>query len=194
VVVFQFLFFLTIGTGLHAYYHGASFPSGDVIFPRFIVEVMPSGLSGLLVAATLAATMGTLSSSLNSLAAVTTYDLYLPLSGRSREDPGLTKVGKRLTLAWSVVMIGGALLFRDEKTPAVALAISIASFTYGPLLGAFLLAIWDRRARERDAVIAMVLGLCAMAAIIPLGHVAWTWFVPLGTLLTFLSGGILARL
>lgn len=194
LVLFQFLLFLTIGTGLRAYYHGASFSSGDVIFPRFIVEAMPSGLSGLLVAATLAATMGTLSSSLNSLAAVTTYDVYLPLSGRSPEDPGLMKVGKRLTLAWAVVMIGGALLFRDERTPAVALALSIASFTYGALLGAFGLALFDRRARQRDAVIGMAIGLVAMAAIVPLAHVAWTWFVPLGTGLTFLAGGVSARL
>ena len=87
VVFVQFALFLTVGIGLWAFYGGGKFPSPDAIFPTFIFERMPHGLIGLLVAAILAATMSTHSGAINSLAASTTHDIYLPLTGRSPDDP-----------------------------------------------------------------------------------------------------------
>src|SRR5436190_23289530 len=135
-VIIQFALFLVVGIGLWAFYGSRQFPTTDAIFPTFIIEQMPHGLVGLLLAAILAATMSTHSGAINSLAAASTHDIYLPITGRAHDDPRTLKVGKLFALAWGVVLTGGALLFpEDQKTPVVVIAISIASFTYGGLLG-----------------------------------------------------------
>src|SRR5690606_28443020 len=98
VAVFvQFALFLLIGAGLHAFYQGQSFDTPDAIFPRFIVDHLPPGVSGLIVAGVLAAAMSTVSSSLNSLASATTHDLYAPLAGRTGDEAHLMRVGRRFT-------------------------------------------------------------------------------------------------
>ncbi len=205
VVFAQFTMFLIIGVGLYAYYQGEGFPRPDAIFPRFIVEVMPPGLTGIVIAAILAAAMSTISSSINSLAAASVHDLYLPLTGKRADDPGLLRTSKRFTLFWAAVLIGGALLYSDEGTPVVTIALSIASFTYGGLLGAFFLGIFVRRAKQRDALLGMTVGISVMSVVVfatqlstwfptvepvlaPVRGVAWPWFVLIGTSLTFATG------
>ena len=204
-VIFQFAVFLMIGVGLWAFYDGAPFATPDEIFPRFIVEVMPAGLTGLVVAAILAAAMSTTSSSLNSLAAATTHDLYLPISGRSPDDPRNLRTAKLFTLAWAIVLLGGAMLYRSEGTPVVTVALSIASFTYGGLLGAFFLGLFWARARQRDVITGMCIGIAVMSVIVfagplsaafpgaadalaPLGRIAWPWYVLIGTSITMAVG------
>ncbi|HEY9515595.1 MAG TPA: sodium:solute symporter [Gemmatimonadaceae bacterium] len=206
-VIFQFLLFLMIGVGLYAYYQAQSFASPDAIFPTFIVDVMPPGLTGLVVAAILAAAMSTVSGSLNSLSAATTHDLYLPLTGRHADDPSVLRTGKLFTLLWAIVLIGGALLYNQEGTPVVIVALSIASFTYGGLLGGFGLALLWRRAIQRDAITGMSVGIAAMTFVVfakplaaaypslattlgPLAKVAWPWYVLIGTVITITAGVI----
>lgn len=201
----QFSLFLFIGMGLFSYYNARAFPKPDEIFPTFIIEVMPPGMTGLVVAAILAAAMSTVSGSLNSLSAATTHDIYVPLTGRTTEDPAVYRAGKLFTLLWAVVLIGGALLYKNQGTPVVVVALSVASFTYGGLLGAFALGIGWRRAVQRDAILGMIVGIAAMTLVVfakplaaaypslagglaPLGQVAWPWYVLIGTSITFLTG------
>ncbi len=210
VVLAQFALFLFIGVGLYAFYAGAEFPRPDAIFPRFIVEVMPPGLTGIVIAAVLAAAMSTISSSINSLAAATVHDLYLPITGRTPDEATLLRTSKRFTLFWAAVLVGGALMYRDEGTPVVTIALSIASFTYGGLLGAFFLGMVVRRARQRDAILGMAVGITVMSVVVfatqlsgwfpviapllaPVRGVAWPWFVLIGTSLTFATGLLASR-
>jgi SSS family solute:Na+ symporter len=205
VVLAQFGMFLLIGTGLHAFYKGEAFARPDAIFPRFIVEVMPPGLTGLVIAAILAAAMSTVSGALNSLAAATLHDLYLPLTGKKPDDPGVLRIGKAFTLMWAAILIGGAMLYRNEGTPVVTIALSIASFTYGGLLGAFFLAMLVPRAVQRDAITGMAVGIGTMSVVVfakalsgwfpdmaptlaPFARIAWPWYVLIGTSLTFVTG------
>lgn len=159
------------------------------------------GFIGLLVAAILAATMSAHSGAINSLAAATLHDIYLPITGRSADDPRSLKVAKGFTLLWGVVLLIAALLYRQQGTPVVVVALSIASFTYGALLGGFSLGILWRRARQRDAITGMAVGIVAMAFVVfakplavilpalePLSHVAWPWFVLIGTTVTVVTG------
>ncbi len=201
----QFTLFLFIGLGLWAYYRGRAFAATDAIFPSFIVDHMPAGLVGLIVAAIVAATMSTHSGAINSLAAATTHDLYLPLTGRRADDPGTLRAGKLFALAWGVALTAGALLFRDNGTPVVVVALGIASFTYGGLLGGFFLGVFWPRAVQRDALLGMSVGIAAMAFIVfakqigavvpslaqplaPFARIAWPWFVLIGTALTLTTG------
>jgi SSS family transporter len=206
VVIAQFALFLLIGVGLWRFYGGQEFPSADAIFPKFIVEVMPPGLTGLVIAAILAAAMSTVSGALNSLAAATTHDIYLPLTGRRADDPGLLRTSKLFTLAWAAVLIGGAMLYpNDPKRPVVVVALQVASFTYGGLLGAFFLAILWRRAVQRDAITGMLVGISTMTFIVfakqlsgwvpslapslaPFARIAWPWYVLIGTSITLATG------
>lgn len=205
VVLGQFAMFLLIGTGLFAYYKGETFARPDAIFPRFIVEVMPPGLTGLVIAAILAAAMSTVSGALNSLASATLHDLYLPLTKKQADDPDVLKISKSFTLLWAAILIGGAMLYRNEGTPVVTIALSIASFTYGGLLGAFFLAILVSRARQRDAMTGMIVGIGTMSFVVfakalggwfpalaptlaPFARIAWPWYVLIGTSLTFVTG------
>ncbi|MGH7507481.1 MAG: sodium:solute symporter, partial [Longimicrobiales bacterium] len=172
VVIAQFLLFLFVGAALFAYYGGRTFQelgltAADEIFPLFIVEGLPPGLSGLIVAGILAAMMSTVASSLNSLASATTHDLYAPLAHREGDDEHLMRMGKRFTLLWGVILIGGATLFVfvQQGQPIVVIALQIASFTYGGLLGGFLLGIVSRRAEQRDAITGMAAAIVLMAVL-----------------------------
>lgn len=196
--------FLTVGIGLWKYYPGTT-AAPDTIFPTFIFERMPHGLIGLLVASILAATMSTHSGAINSLAATTTHDIYLPLTGRAASDRATFRAGRLFALAWGVVLTFGALLFPEGRTPVVVIALSIASFTQGALLGAFVLGLFVTRARQRDAIVGMAIGITVMAFIVfakplsaaypslgvalgPFANVAWPWYVLIGTTITVSAG------
>jgi SSS family transporter len=204
-VILQFALFLFIGLGLYAFYEGRVFPRPDEIFPTFIIEAMPPGLTGLVIAAILAAAMSTVSSSLNSLSAATTHDIFLPLTGRDPADPVVFRMARLFTLLWAAALIGAALLYPAQGTPVVVVALSIASFTYGGLLGGFLLGMGSPRALQRDAVLGMAVGILVMSIIVfarPLsaaypslagslagvGRIAWPWYVLIGTTITFVVG------
>jgi SSS family transporter len=206
-VIIQFTLFLMVGIGLWVFYVGQQFPTTDAIFPKFIIEQMPHGLIGLLLAAILAATMSTHSGAINSLAAAATHDIYLPLTGRKADDPRTLKVGKIFALIWGIVLTGGALLFPQKQgTPVVEVALSIASFTYGALLGAFFLGIFWKRARQRDAIVGMSVGITVMVFVVfakrlvavfpflaPLVGIAFPWYVLIGVTIT-VGTGVLSSL
>lgn len=203
IVIFQFALFLLVGVALWVFYQGRTFAAADEVFPRFIIEHMPPGITGLVVAGLLAAAMSTVGSSLNSLASATTHDLYAPLAGRTNDDEHLMRVGKRFTLLWAVLLIGGALLFQlvQQGTPVVVLALQIASFTYGGLLGGFLLAVLSSRADTRDALTAMSVTIVVMAALWAAQQFGWIprlvdtlWFALIGSLLTLAVGMLSSRL
>lgn len=199
-VIGQFLLFLLVGTAL--FLAGADRPdlAADAIYPTFAVERLPAGLGGLVVASILAAAMSTIASSLNSLASATTHDFYAPLTGR-REATELLRAGRMFTLVWAAILVGGAMLFQTQDRSVVVLALSIASLTYGGLLGTYLLGGWWPRARQVDVMIALSASVVLMSpvvlgAVIPgfplhwLKGLAWPWYVPLGTGVTVLVGMI----
>lgn len=197
VVMVQFAIFLFVGLGLWAYYGGRAFDRGDEIFARFVVEVLPSGLTGLLIAGVFASAMSSLSSSINSLASATAYDFWAPLAGAEGDDARVLRAGKVFTLLWAALLIGGAVLFipLSEGTTAVELALALASMVYGGLLGAFILAVRSTRADQRSTILGMVLGIGTVVAIwlFARSAVAWPWFVPIGTAVTVVVGWGLGR-
>jgi len=197
-IIGQFALFLLVGTSL--WLAGADQPGmrSDAIYPTFIVNHLPAGLAGLAVGGILAAAMSSHASAVNSLASASTHDFYAPLTGR--HDPAqLLRVGRWLTLVWTVILVAGAIAFRDQNTPVVQLALSIASLTYGSLLGTYILGGAWPRARQVDVIIALIVSIVVMSpvvlgAVVPnfplhwLPGLAWPWYVPLGTAITVLVG------
>ncbi len=199
-IIIQIGLFLLVGTSL--WLAGADQPGmrSDAIYPTFIITQLPAGLAGLVVAGILAAAMSSHASAVNSLASASTHDFYAPLTGR-QEPVHLLWVGRWLTLFWTAVLVTGAMAFRDQNTPVVQLALSVASVTYGGLLGTYILGGLWRRARQRDVIVAIVTSVVIMTpivlgAVIPqfpqrwhwLPGLAWPWYVPLGTGITVCVG------
>lgn len=194
IVLAQFIGFLFIGVLLFAFYQpftdpayataaSTAFPftGGDRVFPDFITKHMPSGLAGLVVAAIFAAAM---SSSLNSIAATAVNDLYKPFRP-ARDDKHYLKVSHVLTLVWGVVQIGVALVVRNQPGSALSMALSIASLINGPILGVFLVGTLLKRVSQAPALIGMLVSLASMLYVFLGTKIAWTWYVLLGSAITF---------
>ncbi|HEX7177030.1 MAG TPA: hypothetical protein VF240_17360, partial [Pyrinomonadaceae bacterium] len=161
----------------------ASFPftGGDRVFPDFITRHLPSGLSGLVVAAIFAAA---LSSSLNAIAATAVNDLYRPFRPR-RDDRHYLRVSHWLTLLWGVAQILIALLFMQTTRSALDQALSVASLFNGPVLGVFLVGAFLRRVGEPPALVGMITSMTVMLYIRFWTPIAWTWYVLIGSAITF---------
>jgi Na+/proline symporter len=205
VVILQFLLFLLVGTAIWSAGLAPDELAADAIFPRFIIEHLPVGIAGLVVAGILAAAMSTIASSINALASSITHDIYAGWTGR-RDPAHLYRIGRAFSAGWGLALIGGALLFESyasgNDTPVVVLALSIASITYGALLGTYLLAARWPRATGRDVVGAVAVTVAVMLVVVfarqlavggvdwlgPVGRLAWPWYVPLGTTLAFFTG------
>ncbi len=198
IVMVQFAIFLFVGLLLHAYYGGASLADlgvlkADEIFPKFIIERMPTGLSGLIIAGLLAAAMSTLSGSVNSLAFVTLADIYLPRARAPVSAERQVALSRRFTLLWSAVLVGVAIFFIYAGSKVlVEIALGVASFTYGGLLGLFLLGRLSSRVTGDEAIAAFFTGIGAMILVVQWGAVGWTWFTLVGGSVTIATGLLLA--
>ncbi|SDF25891.1 sodium:solute symporter family transporter [Terriglobus roseus] len=210
VVFLQFTLFLVIGAGLYVFYgqhpallivHGS-----DRLFPAFIVQQMPTGVAGLLIAAILAAAMSNLSAALNSLSSTTIVDFYMKLNPNA-SDTKRNLLSRTATLLWAVVLVAIAIysVKVGGKGHVVEMGLSIASVAYGALLGVFLLGTLTRYATQFGATVGMIAGFAFNLAlylpkILPvppihiggfsLSDIAFTWYVLLGSVVTFVVGSL----
>ena len=129
-VLIQFLIFLFAGSLIWSLFGGVEMVK-DREFSTYIVNHLPVGVKGILLAGVLSAAMSTLSSSINSLSSSTIADWF----GKSTD----LKLARKISLFWAIVLIGMALVFDEGNTSIVVLGLTIASYTYGGLLGLFLL-------------------------------------------------------
>jgi len=188
-VFFQFALFLIVGVMLWAYYRvpSASFGRADRIYPTFIVSRMPHGISGLLIAAILAAAMSNLSAALNSLSSSLIMDFYVRFRPLAEERTKM-RLSRVATLFWALLLFALAVLSLNKVGRVVEVGLQIASIAYGALLGVFLLGVLTRRANQRGAMVGMVFGF-GVEIYLWLGtRVPWTWWVMIGTCVTFAIG------
>src|SRR6202166_2461238 len=188
-VLFQFALFLTVGIMLWAYYRvpSAVFGKPDRIYPTFIVTRMPHGISGLLIAAILAAAMSNLSAALNSLSSSAIMDFYARLRPLADEKTKM-RLSRLATLAWALVLFGLAVIALHKVGRVVEVGLQIASVAYGALLGVFLLGVLTKRANQRGAMVGMLCGFAMELYLWRWSHVAFTWWVAIGTCVTFAIG------
>lgn len=206
IVFFQFALFLIVGMGLWSFYDGQSTQAlglgvPDELFPTFIVDELPAGLSGLLLAGILAAAMSTLSSSLSALSSSTMTDLVVRAARSGLSDARALAMSRGVTVLWGLVFIAFGCLFVGTDNPVIELGLSVASITYGGLLGAFFLGIFVRRARQLDAMVGFVVAVAVMAYlfvyqqfVIAEGEVivGFTWFTAIGVVITMGIGTVLS--
>ena len=189
-VLFQFSLFLLIGAMLFVYYREfppvRAFTRSDTVFPTFVVTHMPRGISGLLIAGILAAAMSNLSAALNSLSSTSIVDFYLRMRPQSTERRRL-QLSRASMAAWAAVLFVLALVARHGGR-VIEVGLSIASVAYGALLGVFLLGVLTRFATERGAMAGMACGLALNLYLWLFTGVSFTWYVVLGSAMTFAVG------
>lgn len=199
VVLGQFIGFLFIGVLLFAFYQpfnspeyaqigaagsklAATFPfaGGDQVFPDFITKHMPTGLSGLVVAAIFAAA---LSSSLNSIAATAVNDLYKPFA-KGKDDKHFLRIASILTVIVGIVQIAVAIAVKDAGQSALSQALAVAGLINGPILGVFLVGTFIKKANQTAALAGMVVSIGVMFYVFKFTPIAFPWYPVIGSLTT----------
>jgi SSS family transporter len=215
VVILQFALFLVIGLFLYSFYEAQppealGLTTNDEIFAKFIVEQLPAGISGLIIAALFAAAMSSLSSSLNSLASSTTFDLLKPLSKKVMTPFQELKMSKLLTFIWGIVLTGSAVIFAvlqlkaGERPTVVELGLGIASYTYGGLLGAFALGMLFDIPNAKDALIGFFAGMISLLFMVngPVQNIlpgdgliiAWPLYTLFGSIIVIVMGVLSSKI
>ncbi|MEU3415207.1 sodium:solute symporter [Streptomyces sp. NPDC006658] len=207
-VTLQFAAFSLVGALLWSYNQGRTFRelglgSSDNLYPDFILHGLPVVVSGLLVAGILGAAMGSLSSALNSMSNSTVADIIHSFFRSVPTEEFLLRLARLTTLVWAALMALFACAFSTSTGNVYLTGLTIAGYTYGALLGAFLLGRLVRRARETDAVVAFLVTVGVMTYLvrgvkIDVGAggttvptaIAAQWLVPLGVAVTLAVGGL----
>ncbi len=204
------LAFLSVGILLFVYYSRVGKPSipDNEIFAYFIVHSMPVGVRGLIIAGVLATMMGSTSAALNALATSFTTDFYLPYLKPKATDKDSIAAARRATFFFGILMIGVGTMaaysvLLNPSLTIIPIAIGILGYTYGGLLGIFLLGmLTTTRGHDKTNVIAMFLGMTSvlflgkveLPGIINFGHfmpswwpeIAWPWYVFMGSMVTII--------
>jgi len=197
VIFFQFGLFLFIGLLLFVHYsdvHSTAPKPAESLYPSFVWNNLPVGLAGLVIAAILAAGMSNLSAALNALASTTVMDFYKPIAARrnpNQSEAHYLGMAKRATVGWAAILFLIGLIARHWGSVLEA-GLTIASILYGSLLGVFLLGLLTERVQEKSAMAAMIVGLLLMIAVKQWTHIAFTWYVLIGTTATFLTGCVVS--
>jgi SSS family transporter len=189
VIFIQFSLFLTIGVMLWVYQDGKVFPREELdrLYPTFIWNALPPVIAGLAMAAIIAAAMANLSAALNSLASATVVDFYQPMTHSRRSPAHYLSVSRYATIFWAGVLalIG---LVASQWGSVLESGLSIASVTLGILLGVFLLGILTKRAGENAAIAGVIAGTATMLFVKFGTAIPFTWWVLIGSSVTFFVG------
>lgn len=204
------LAFLSVGILLYVYYSHIGAPAipDNEIFAHFIVNNMPVGLRGLIIAGVLATMMGSTSAALNALATSFTTDFYIPYINPSANDRASVRAARIATFVFGLLMIGVGTMaaysvLLNPRLTIIPIAIGILGYTYGGLLGIFLVGmLTTTRGNDKTNVVAMLLGMTSvlfigkveLPGIINFGHfmpawwpeVAWPWYVFIGSMATII--------
>ncbi|MEK7725212.1 MAG: sodium:solute symporter [Acidobacteriota bacterium] len=186
-----------------------SFNDVNYVFPNFVLQNMPIGVIGLIIAAIFAAAMSTISAELNALATATTIDFYKRLFNQNGEDKEYLLVGKISTFGWGIYGCIVA-LFSVQLGSLIEVINRFGSFFYGSLLGVFALAFLFPISRSRGAFFGILCGILSIAFIHNFeaianffgseamlnqkGYfkVAFLWYNVIGCFVTIISGYLIS--
>ncbi len=133
----------------------------NYIFPYFILEHIPIGLVGLIVAGIFAAAMSSIDSELNALTTVSIVDWYKRLDGDKHEEAHYLKYSRGVTLFWGLMATGTALVLGETKS-IIELINQIGSYFYGSILGVFILMLWVKKANGTGALTGLAAGMLSV--------------------------------
>jgi SSS family transporter len=159
----------------------------NYVFPTFILQNMPMGVIGLIIAAIFAAAMSSISAELNALATATTIDFYHRLYKPDATDAHYVAVGRITTFIWGIFACIVA-VFATNLGSLIEVVNKFGSFFYGSLLGVFVLAFVVRRARARGAFFGLLFGIASVWIASRFTDIEFLWFNVIGCLVTVIAG------
>ena len=164
----------------------------DWLMPVFILNYLPHGLIGLLVVAILAAAMSSLSSAINSLAAVSLED-YFKLKGKQDKPEGYLRSAKFAGLIWGVVILLLSLNAGDIAPTVIEAVNKVGSVFFGPVLAVFLLGILTKKVGTTQVNLGLLCGVSTnLTFAFFIDDVFWFWWNVTGFLGTVLPAVILS--
>ncbi|MGQ0541616.1 MAG: sodium:solute symporter [Blastocatellia bacterium] len=164
-----------------------TFNDVNYVFPTFVVQNMPMGVIGLLIAAIFAAAMSSISAELNALATATTIDFYRRLIKPDATDAHFVAVGRISTFIWGIFACIVA-IFATNLGSLIEVVNKFGSFFYGSLLGVFVLAFVVKRARARGAFFGLLFGITSVWIASFYTNIEFLWFNVIGCLVTVIAG------
>ncbi len=165
-----------------------SFNDVNYVFPVFVLQNMPAGLVGLIVAAILAAAMSSVAAELNSLSTATTIDFYARHVNPQGTDRELLRFARLSTFIWGLFSCVVA-TFVTNLGSLIEVVNTFGSFFYGSLLGVFVLAFAVPKANASGAFFGLLCGMLSVWAVSAFSNLAFLWFNVVGTCATVLAGG-----
>jgi len=168
-----------------------TFNDVNYVFPTFVLENMPIGVIGLLIAAIFAAAMSSISAELNSLATATTIDFYRRLYKPEATDSHYVIVGRATTFIWGIFACIVA-LFATNLGSLIEVVNKFGSFFYGSLLGVFVLAFVVKRARARGAFFGLLFGIASVWIASLFTDIEFLWFNVIGCAVTVVAGYLIS--
>ena len=188
----QMLLFILIGVLLYIFYQYAGDPNIDnlnELFPRFVVDELPAGLSGLIIAGVFAAAMSSLDSALNSLSAVSIRDFYSKFFRKDASEAHYLKASRYATVFWGIYATIFA-FFAGNLGPVIEAVNQVGSYFYGALLGVFVLALFIKRVNGTGAFIGVIAGMISVWAVTAFGEISWLWNNFVGAIVAIAVGYI----
>lgn len=196
LMVPQMLLFLFIGVMLYAFYSHTGAPQYDDInelFPRFIVNELPAGVSGLIIAGVFAGAMSSLDSALNSLSAVSIQGFYKKYMKKDASEAHYLKASRWTTILWGVYAMIFA-FFASNLGPLIEVINKIGSYFYGSLLGVFILAIFTRRANGLGAFTGVIAGMVSVLLVDRLFDISFLYNNFVGAFVAVAAGYLVSLL
>jgi len=169
-----------------------SFNDVNYVFPVFVIENMPIGVVGLIVAAILAAAMSSVAAELNSLATASTMDFYRRYVNRHGSEKELLTFGRTATLAWGIFACIVA-TFATNLGSLIEVVNTFGSFFYGSLLGVFVLAFGVPTARASGAFYGLLFGIVSVWIASSFTEIAFLWFNVVGCFVTVAAGYVISK-
>ena len=169
----------------------SSFSDVNYVFPVFVIENMPRGLVGLIVAAILAAAMSSVAAELSALATASTMDFYRRHINVNSSEKQLLRFGRLSTLVWGVFACIVA-TFATNLGSLIEVVNTFGSFFYGSLLGVFVLAFAVPRAKSAGAFYGLLFGIVSVWIASSTTDIAFLWFNVVGCLVTVAAGYLIS--
>jgi len=169
----------------------SSFSDVNYVFPVFVIENMPRGLVGLIVAAILAAAMSSVAAELNALATASTMDFYRRHINVNSSEKQMLRFGRLSTLVWGVFACIVA-TFATNLGSLIEVVNTFGSFFYGSLLGVFVLAFAVPRAKSAGAFYGLLFGIVSVWIASSTTDIAFLWFNVVGCLVTVAAGYLIS--
>jgi len=156
-----------------------AFTDINYVFPSFVVEYLPVGIVGLMIAAIFAAAMSSIAAELNSLSTATVIDFYRRIFKPDASDSHYLVVSKLATAFWGLLACGVA-IFATQLGSLIEVVNRFGSFFYGSLLGVFILAIGTKWATSLGAFVGLLAGMGAVAIVSITMDISYLWYNVVG--------------